>query len=92
MKAILKEQLSQELIQALDNLNQTDEEYLLIELCGKRFVVVKEEDYQERLEITYQSSSQNSTRNLKDFFRNSPLYGVELDLERDKSHSREIEL
>jgi hypothetical protein len=29
---------------------------------------------------------------LVDFFRNSPLYGVELDLERDKETSRKIEL
>jgi|GEM_PF-401952 hypothetical protein len=92
MKAILKEQLSQELIQALDDLNQTSEEYLLIELHGKKFVVVKEEEYEQKLEIKNQSSSQNSIGNLRNFFRNSPLYGAELDLERDKSTSRETEL
>ncbi|MCE5317530.1 MAG: type II toxin-antitoxin system Phd/YefM family antitoxin [Parachlamydia sp.] len=29
--------------------------------------------------------------NLVDFFRNSPLYGVELDLERKEDYPREIE-
>jgi len=29
---------------------------------------------------------------LVEFFRNSPLYGVELDLERDKDTGRDIEL
>ena len=31
-------------------------------------------------------------KNLVDFFRESPLFGVELDLERDKDPGRDIEL
>jgi prevent-host-death family protein len=30
--------------------------------------------------------------NIVSFFKNSPLYGVELDLTRDKSGSREVDL
>jgi hypothetical protein len=33
-----------------------------------------------------------SKENLVDFFKNSPLYGMELDIERDKDYGREVEL
>lgn len=92
MKTIIEEQLTPEFIKAIDELNQTAHEPLFIELHGKKFAVVKEEENQDRRETDYQPSSQNSIRNLKEFFRNSPLYGAELDLERDKSPSRETEL
>jgi len=31
------------------------------------------------------------TTGLVDFFRNSPFYGIDLDLERDKGSAREVE-
>lgn len=39
------------------------------------------------------NKSANKPKNdLVEFFRNSPLYGVELDLERDKDTGRNIDL
>ena len=39
------------------------------------------------------NDSKNKPKNdLVEFFRNSPLYGVELDLERNKDSGRDIEL
>jgi prevent-host-death family protein len=31
------------------------------------------------------------TTGLVEFFRKSPLYGVDLDIERDKGHAREVD-
>lgn len=39
----------------------------------------------------YQNVTAPQTR-LTEFFRNSPLYGVSLDLERNKDTAREVEL
>jgi len=83
MNTIVHNQLSHEIIEQLDNLNQN---FLRIDLHGKRFVILKEEEY---LEII--SSSENRSENLTEFFRKSPLFGVDLDLERDKTPSRETE-
>lgn len=33
----------------------------------------------------------NPKTNLVEFFHHSPLYGIELDIKRDKSHAREFE-
>jgi hypothetical protein len=82
MKTIAERQLSPELVRAL---NEAEYEPLIIEVSGKRFVVLKES---ERSETLQEDSSRTS---LTEFFRNSPLYGVELDLERDKAPSREVE-
>jgi hypothetical protein len=37
-------------------------------------------------------ASLNQPQNLLQFFRESPLVGIELDLERDKDEGRDIEL
>ncbi|OGO20741.1 MAG: prevent-host-death protein [Chloroflexi bacterium RBG_16_48_8] len=51
---------------------------------GKEVVVVLSSD--EYAELT------KSQPSLVEFFRNSPLVGIELDLERDRSLPREIDL
>ncbi len=38
------------------------------------------------------ASSYDKSRNLVEFFSNSPLVGLELDLTRDKDSGRDIEL
>ncbi len=50
---------------------------------GEEVVVVLSKKEYERLK-KFQS-------NLVDFFQNSPLVGVELDLERDRSYPRDVE-
>lgn len=42
------------------------------------------------LSIEEYTKLQKSKSNLLEFFRNSPLVGVELDLERDKSYPRDV--
>ncbi|MCP4347927.1 MAG: hypothetical protein GY795_20685 [Desulfobacterales bacterium] len=93
MKTITENQLSRDFIEALDDLSKAAQEPLLIDLHGKKFVVLKEEEYR-KFETGYlHSSSKNKPQtNLADFFRNSPLYGENLDLERDKSPSRDVKL
>ena len=46
-------------------------------------VIMAVEDYEKR---------QRPKGSLLEFFRNSPLYGVELDITRDKSPGREVNL
>lgn len=54
---------------------------------GKEGVVmIAEEDY-KRL-----ASKSHQPKNLVQFFRQSPLVGLDLDLERDRDPGREIEL
>ncbi|MDM8551955.1 hypothetical protein QUF72_17860 [Desulfobacterales bacterium HSG2] len=84
MKTIIERQLTPEFVRAL---NEAEHEPLIIEVHGKRFVVLREEEHSDRSETSPEDSSQTS---LTEFFRNSPLYGVELDLERDKTPSREV--
>ncbi|MEZ4528984.1 MAG: type II toxin-antitoxin system Phd/YefM family antitoxin [Desulfobacterales bacterium] len=50
---------------------------------SKKAVILSIQEY-ERLS--------SSKMDLVDFFRDSPLYGMELDLDRDKDTSREVEL
>lgn len=51
---------------------------------GKEIVVIlSREDY---------SRLKKSQTGVVEFFQNSPLVGVELDLERDKTHPREVTL
>lgn len=59
----------------------------LITRQGKEGVVmIAEEQYEQLVGRTHQPKS------LAQFFRESPLVGAELDLERDKDEGREIEL
>lgn len=59
----------------------------LITLRGKEGVVmISDEQYQRLVGKAHQPQS------LLEFFRESPLVGVELDLERDKDEGRDIEL
>ncbi len=51
-----------------------------------RVRVILEESQQEIPEL------EKTGKDLVDFFRNSPLFGVELDLERSKDYGRDIEL
>jgi antitoxin Phd len=54
---------------------------------GKEGVVmISDEQYQQLVGKSHQP------KNLVQFFRESPLVGVELDLERDKDAGRDIEL
>lgn len=78
MKTIIERHLTPEFVRAL---NETEYEPLIIEVHGKRFVVLKEEE----------AFPENKPRTgLAEFFRNSPLCGLELDLERDRTPSREV--
>ena len=51
---------------------------------GKEIVVILSREDYRRLK--------KSQSGVVEFFQNSPLAGVELDLERDKTHSREVTL
>ncbi len=46
-------------------------------------VIISKEDY---------GRLKKSQSNLSEFFRQSPLVGVELDLERDRTYPRDVEL
>jgi prevent-host-death family protein len=54
---------------------------------GKEGVVMISEEQYERLTI-----KSRRPKSLVQFFRDSPLVGVELDLERDRDTGREVEL
>lgn len=54
---------------------------------GKEGVVMLAEEQYERL-----VGKSHQPKNLVQFFRQSPLVGVELDLERDRGSGRDIEL
>ena len=61
MKTISEKHLSNEFLDALDELYKTSEESLLINLHGQKFVVLKEEDYRGwRKTAHLLSSSKNS--------------------------------
>ncbi len=85
MKTIVERQLSPEFVRALD---EVENEPLIIKVQGKIFVVLKEDEHSDRFQTF---SGNNPQSKLTEFFRNSPLCGVELDLERDKAPSREVE-
>jgi PHD/YefM family antitoxin component YafN of YafNO toxin-antitoxin module len=63
MIAISQQQLGGEFVNALDGL--TMQETLLIDLNGKKFVVLKEEDYQGWLETVYLLSSSKNAQVLQ---------------------------
>jgi prevent-host-death family protein len=54
---------------------------------GKEGVVMVAEEHYERL-----VGKSHQPKSLVQFFRQSPLIGIELDLERDRSTARDIEL
>jgi antitoxin Phd len=54
---------------------------------GKESVVMIAEEQYDRL-----VGKSNQPKNIVDFFRQSPLAGLELDLERDRSPARDIDL
>jgi antitoxin Phd len=54
---------------------------------GKEGVVMMAEEHYERL-----VGKSHQPKNLVEFFRQSPLVGVELDLERDRDPGRDLEL
>ena len=54
---------------------------------GKEGVVMMAEEQYERL-----VGKSHQPKNLVEFFRQSPLVGVELDLERDRDPGRDLEL
>jgi len=49
-------------------------------------VMISQEQYEQLMK------KRHKAKNLVQFFRESPLVGIELDLERDKSEGREFEL
>ena len=59
----------------------------LVTCHGKEAVVVLSGEDYERL-----AGKSRQPKSLVQFFRESPLVGVELDLERDKGEARKIEL
>ena len=59
----------------------------LITRQGKECVVMISDEHYERL-----VGKAHQPKNLLQFFRESPLVGVGLDLERDKDEGRDIEL
>ena len=59
----------------------------LITRQGKEGVVLISDEQYERL-----VGKAHQPKNLLQFFRESPLVGVDLDLERDKDEGRDIEL
>ena len=59
----------------------------LITRHGKEGVVMISDEQYERL-----VGKADQPKNLLQFFRESPLVGIELDLERDKDEGRDIEL
>ncbi len=49
----------------------------------------------ERIEVkpgVMESKQQEKTNTLVEFFRESPLYGSDIDLERDNDYGREVHL
>ncbi|MFH1562101.1 MAG: hypothetical protein ABIF11_01590 [Nitrospirota bacterium] len=61
MKAIFAEQLNNQVLNALDDLERSGKEPILMNSRGQRFVILKEEDYCGWRETAYLlSSSKNS--------------------------------
>ncbi|QTA86168.1 hypothetical protein [Desulfonema magnum] len=85
MKTIVERQLTSELVRLLNEVNY---EPLIIRVHEKRFVVLREDEHSDSFETF---SGDHPRTNLTEFFRNSPLFGTELDLERDREPSREVE-
>jgi len=52
----------------------------------------KNRKYKVRVIIESKEESKRTGKDIVDFFRNSPLFGVELDLTRNKDYGRDIEL
>lgn len=58
---------------------------------GPQRVTRRGEEVVVILSIEEYNKLQKSKSNLLEFFRKSPLVGVELDLERDKSYPRDVQ-
>jgi hypothetical protein len=78
-KAILKD----------DNLKWVDEKPDNLSMINKSLVYVTILDEDIPGEIP---DREKNTNTLVDFFKNSPLYGSQLDLERDNDFGREVEI
>lgn len=78
-KAILKD----------DKLKWVDEKPDNLSMINKSLVYVTILDEDIPGEIP---DREKNTNTLVDFFKNSPLYGSQLDLERDNDFGREVEL
>lgn len=59
---------------------------------GPQRVTRRGEEVVVILSVEEYTQLQKSKSNLLEFFRNSPLVGVELDLERDKSYPRDVQV
>ena len=55
-------------------------------------LINKDIKYNVRVIIENKEETERTGKDLIEFFRKSPLYGVELDLIRDRDYPREIEL
>ncbi len=65
MKILSEKQLGNDLVDALDDLNKIDDEQLVIDLHGQKFIVLKEEIYRGWLETDYLLSSTKNTTALE---------------------------
>jgi len=77
MRTVSEKQLGKEFTEVLACLDAKQHEPVFIHFKGKKFVVLREDEYQK--------ISQKKEQNLAEFFRKSPLFGTELNTERDKS-------
>ena len=65
MKILSEKQLGNELVDALDDLNKIEDEQLVIDLHGQKFIVLKEENYRGLCETDYLLSSTKNTTALE---------------------------
>lgn len=65
---------------------RTEGPQLITRLDKEGVVMIAEEQYDHLVETSHQPKS------LIDFFRQSPLVGLELDFERDREPARDVEL
>ncbi|MGE0082912.1 MAG: hypothetical protein AB7S75_00685 [Desulfococcaceae bacterium] len=75
MRTVSEKQLGKEFTEVLAGLDAKRHEPVFIHFKGKKFVVLREDEYQR--------ISQKKEQNLTEFFRKSPLFGMELNTERD---------
>lgn len=80
MRTVSEKQLGKEFTEVLVSLDPKQHEPVFIHFQGKKFVVLREDEYQK--------ISQKKEQNLTEFFRKSPLFGMDLDTERDKRFKR----
>jgi len=66
MKPIFAEQLNKQVLNALDSLERSGKEPILINSRGQRFVVLKEKDYRGWRETAYLLSSSKNSKILQE--------------------------